>query len=410
MRYSYDNASQLTGITYKDGGTTLGTLTYAYDLAGRRTQMGGSYAQIGLPLAINEAEYNANNQLTEWGTASLYYDPNGNMTSDGTNSYVWNPRNQLASMDSSAYSFQYDGYGRRTGKTISGATTNYLYDGATSVQELSGSTVIANLLTGLGVDERFTRTDSSGTANFLTDALGSTLALTNSSGSSLAQYAYEPFGNTTVTSGSSTSTYEYTGRENDGTGLYFNRARYYSPTLQRFVSEDPLGFGGGDANLYAYVGNSPTSSTDSSGMARDCFASWCGGVPRNPLPGRKSGAQSSSDVPPSWSPDKPLPGDPTGLGPDWSRDTRHLAPNDERWVNDKTGDKIDYHPAIPGEPGEMGKDHWHWVPGGEKEDEHYSPGDVIKQYGPAVIVGVGIAGVVHVIIQAAPVWVPLLAF
>lgn len=78
------------------------------------------------------------------------------------------------------------------------------------------------------------------------------------------------------------------GRENDGTGLYFNRARYYSPTLQRFISEDPIGFGGGDVNLYAYVSNGPISSKDSFGMARDCFASWCQRVPSNPLPGRKA--------------------------------------------------------------------------------------------------------------------------
>jgi YD repeat-containing protein len=111
MSYSYDNASQLTGITCKNGGTTLGTLTYAYDLAGRRTQMSGSYAQIGLPLGVSEAEYNANNQLIEWGTASLYYDPNGNMTSDGVNSFNWNARNQMSSMNSGLVSFQYDPYG-----------------------------------------------------------------------------------------------------------------------------------------------------------------------------------------------------------------------------------------------------------------------------------------------------------
>src|ERR1700680_633404 len=147
--------------------------------------------------------------------------------------------------------FQYDGYGRRTGKTISSTATNYLYDGANTVQELSGTTPTANLLTGLGIDERFTRTDSTWTGNFLTDALGSTLALADSSGSVQTAYSYEPFGNTT-TLGSSTTPYEYAGRENDATGIYFNRGRYYNPTLQRFISEDPIGFRGG-IDLYAYT-------------------------------------------------------------------------------------------------------------------------------------------------------------
>lgn len=60
------------------------------------------------------------------------------------------------------------------------------------------------------------------------------------------------------------------GRENDGTGLYFNRARYYSPAYQRFVSQDPIDFGGG-INLYAYALNNPISFRDLLGL--------CGGVP-----------------------------------------------------------------------------------------------------------------------------------
>ena len=81
------------------------------------------------------------------------------------------------------------------------------------------------------------------------------------------QYSYEPFGKTTASGASNTSTFEYTGRENDGTGLYYYRARYYHPTLQRFISEDPLDFGAGDANLYSYVGDSPANEVDPSGQS-----------------------------------------------------------------------------------------------------------------------------------------------
>jgi RHS repeat-associated protein len=218
----------------------------------------------GKALGVSEAEYNANNQLTEWGTASLYYDANGNMISDGVNSYTWNARNQLGSMNFGANSFQYDAYGRRVSKTISSTATNYLYDGANIVQELSGTTPTANLLSG-GIDEVFTRTDSNGTANFLTDALGSAINLTDSSGNSLAQYAYDPFGNTFVTSGSSANLFQYTGRENDGTGVYYYRERFYSPILNRFLSEDPIQYAGG-FNFYTYVGGDPVSRVDPLGL------------------------------------------------------------------------------------------------------------------------------------------------
>lgn len=92
------------------------------------------------------------------------------------------------------------------------------------------------------------------------------MALTDSAGSMQTQYSYGPFGNTSTSGVSSSSGSQYTGRENDGTGLYYYRARYYSPSLQRFISEDPIGFSGGDINLYAYAFNSPTNFTDPSGL------------------------------------------------------------------------------------------------------------------------------------------------
>ena len=129
-------------------------------------------------------------------------------------------------------------------KVIGGTTTQFLYDGLNPLQELDGASppnVTANLLTGLDIDEYFTRTDSSGTATFLSDALGSTIGLTNSSGAIATSYTYDPFGNVTDSGSANANPYQFTGRENDGTGLYFYRARYYSPTLQRFVSQTRSG-------------------------------------------------------------------------------------------------------------------------------------------------------------------------
>src|SRR5207237_8061376 len=109
------------------------------------------------------------------------------------------------------------------------------------------------------------RTDAAGTRTFLTDALGSTAAMADATGTVQTSYTYEPFGKPTATGATDANPLQFTGRENDGTGLQYNRARYYSPTLQRFISQDPIGLAGGD-NLYAYVGNSPMKFSDPSGL------------------------------------------------------------------------------------------------------------------------------------------------
>ena len=275
VAYGYDSASQLTSLTYTSGQTQLGDLSYGYDLAGRVTTVGGSWARTGLPAAVSTATYDAANQLTQWGTASLSYDANGNLTGDGTNTYRWDARNQLVGIaGGTTASFGYDAVGRRTSTTLNGTSTSYLYDGATLVQELTGGTPTVNYLTGLAVDETFSRTDASGTSSYLTDRLGSTLALTDGTGAVQTSYTYDPFGTPSVSGASSPNTLQYTGLPNDGTGLQYNRARYYDPSLQRFISPDPAGFGGGSLNLYSYVGDSPTNGTDPSGQFVE-FAAAC---------------------------------------------------------------------------------------------------------------------------------------
>jgi RHS repeat-associated protein len=126
----------------------------------------------------------------------------------------------------------------------------------------------ANLLTGLNVDEIFSRTDQSGAADFLPGSLRSTFGLTSSNPTSIqTQYNYEPFGATTVSGTGNANPYKFTGRELDSeSGLYYMRNRYYSPALSRFLSPDPIGIAGGDANLYAYVRNDPGTFTDRLGL------------------------------------------------------------------------------------------------------------------------------------------------
>jgi len=137
--------------------------------------------------------------------------------------------------------------------------------------------VFANLLTGLGIDERFTRTTGGTTSTFLTDLLGSTLALTDSTGTIQTNYGYQPYGARTATGATNSNTYQFTGRERTSTMFVYDRGRYYYPGSSRFMSEDPIGLGGG-LNLYAYANGDPIDETDQLGL--------CGGngKPTNPPP------------------------------------------------------------------------------------------------------------------------------
>ena len=272
--YAWDGASQLSAITYRKGTTTVGSLTYTYDNAGRVSGRSGTLFQSVFPAAVTSATYDADNRLTQWaaasGTLNPTYDANGRQITDGgkghgSHTLTWDARGRLTAIAATPASFAYDAIGRRTTATIAGTATGYLYDGADIVQELSGATPSAGVLTGLAIDQRFSRTTGGATSTFLTDFLGSTVALTDSTGTVRTSYAYDPYGVTTQTGAANTSAYQYTDRENDGaTGLYYYRARYYNPAFGRFVSEDPIGLAGG-VNLYAYAGEDPLGVIDPSG-------------------------------------------------------------------------------------------------------------------------------------------------
>jgi RHS repeat-associated protein len=98
------------------------------------------------------------------------------------------------------------------------------------------------------------------------ETLGSTPALADATGTIQTYYTYGPFGNTAISGASSANPFQFTGRENDGTGLYFYRARYYSPASQRFIAQDPLDFKARTTNLYSYVSNEPEDLIDSLGL------------------------------------------------------------------------------------------------------------------------------------------------
>ena len=261
--YAYDAADQVSSITYTRAGVTIGNLTHAYDAAGHQIHVDGSYARADVPAVYGPATYDNANRLTALGVTAYTYDNDGNLTSDGSASYTWNARGELAawSKPGLSVSYGYDGLSRRVNKTVGGVATRFLYDGVNTVQEQNGSgTPTANLLTG-DTDEVFARTTTA-TLSLMTDLAGSTLGLVDATGTVTGEYSYGPFGATTLTGTDAGNPSRFTGREDDGSGLYYYRNRYYSTANQRFLSEDPLGFGGGDTNLFAYVSNQPTSLTD----------------------------------------------------------------------------------------------------------------------------------------------------
>ena len=279
--YDYDDADQLTGLTYTLGETTLGTLTYTYDAVGNRTSVGGTWARTGLPQPVASATYDAANRIETWAGRTFSYDANGNLASDGLTSYLWNARDQLTTVFGPYYAtFQYDGVGRRTTRSFSGLSTSSLYDGPNAVREISGDNSSAEILPGLAVDEWFTRSDAAGFTHLLGDALGSTVALVDAAGLKKTEYTYAPFGVVTTSGASSANPTAFTGREMDPTGLHHYRNRDYNPRLQRFLAEDPAEFDSGDANLYAYVWNSPTNWIDPYGLVPMLKPPGCRGVNR----------------------------------------------------------------------------------------------------------------------------------
>jgi RHS repeat-associated protein len=99
----------------------------------------------------------------------------------------------------------------------------------------------------------------------MSDQLGSVRLLVGNDGGIRNRYEYDAFGNVTSTLSGATdnSRYRYTGREWESEiDLSYYRARYYSPENGKFISQDPIGFGGGDGNLYRYVSNSPANAVD----------------------------------------------------------------------------------------------------------------------------------------------------
>jgi len=139
--------------------------------------------------------------------------------------------------------------------------------------------VVSRVLHGPGIDEPMMIRSGANEAYLYADGLGSIIAVADANATLQETVEYGAYGQTVYKDAVSGSTstvsntgnpYGYTGREPDAeTGLYYYRARYYDVEAGRFIQSDPIGFAGGDTNLYGYVRNNPSNATDATGMVRD---------------------------------------------------------------------------------------------------------------------------------------------
>jgi RHS repeat-associated protein len=155
-------------------------------------------------------------------------------------------------------------------------TTHYVYDTQYRVLEErdEGGALLARYTYGTGMDEPLTMERDGNTYYYHRDALGSITEITDESGTLVERYEYDVYGavtiydssDVTITTSAIGNPYLFTARRYDPeSNNYYYRARYYSPALGRFLSQDPLGFDAGDYNLYRYAFNNPTNLTDPSG-------------------------------------------------------------------------------------------------------------------------------------------------
>lgn len=318
--YGYDNASRLTSLGHQAIGQTIASSAYTLDNVGNRTTKSGTcnaiytydgiyrlitatastteaftYDPVGNRLtgpASTDTGYlsNAGNQTTQDSQFQYSYDNNGNQTArvtpnDPNNSWTqtWDYENRLARMENAngqqSVTFKYDPMGRRIEKkatTVSDgiattATYSYLYDNAAIALEIltdDSGTTKTFYTHGPGIDEPLALERSGLYYYFHADGLGSLTAITDQSRNIVQSYEYSSFGAVTQSTEFRNS-FTYTGREWDPeTGLYYYNARYYDPIVGRFISKDPIGFDGGDVNLYAYVGNNITNFTDPTGLTK----------------------------------------------------------------------------------------------------------------------------------------------
>jgi RHS repeat-associated protein len=276
--YGYDGVGRLSALNSGfPGGAGTVSATFAYNPASqmvRETRSNDSYAWTGsVPVS---RDYSTNGQNQYSGTvsngapsATFTYDANGNLTGDGTTSFTYDAENRLltASGEKNA-TLVYDPLGRLF-QISSPATgvTQFLYDGDELVAEYNGSgALLRRYVHGDSDDDPLWWNEGAGlSAPRFPHAnhQGSITGTSGPGGGLLSINTYDEYG---IPGANNAGRFQYTGQAwLPELGMYYYKARIYSPTLGRFLQVDPIGYDGG-INLYAYVENDPGNATDPSGL------------------------------------------------------------------------------------------------------------------------------------------------
>jgi RHS repeat-associated protein len=252
-QYDYDAASNRTKQTVQIGAGTPAVTTYAYNqLSQLCWKVGGTSS--------------ADCSTTPTGATTYAYDANGNQTTGG---YGYNVKDQTTSINGTALTY----LGLNQNELTGIGSDTFQNNGMGVAEQTSGSNTY-----------RFRR-DPSGTLlstkqpggryYYIQDALGSTVALTDSSGAVANSYKYDPYGALAGSSGTVPNPFKFAGGHDTGQGVYHFGARQYDPALARWTSADPLDQIGDlqQANRYSYAGADPVNFTDPSGCTRAAYNS-----------------------------------------------------------------------------------------------------------------------------------------